>query len=97
MDLAGADTASPAARRLAAQRGAGLKGFVNTGMLLRAFDNDISALKGLLDKVADLPVVGQRAGRVEPDHGFPQLEDRPLSRANSPVTPSSCWTAPPPA
>ncbi len=63
-----------------------VKGKVNTGELLRAFDKGISVMKGLLGKVAGLPVVGSRAkAAIEMVEKVRKMADAQIGKALEPV------------
>jgi hypothetical protein len=63
-----------------------VKGKVNTGALLAAFDKGIGVLKALLGKVADIPVIGKRAkATIEMVEKVRRTADQHIGNALAPV------------
>jgi hypothetical protein len=63
-----------------------VRGQVNTGAVLQAFDKGIGVMKGLLGKVADLPIVGQRAkATIEMVDKVRRGADQHIGQALAPV------------
>jgi hypothetical protein len=63
-----------------------VKGKVNTAALLAAFDKGIGVMKGLLGKVADLPLVGKKAkATIEMVEKVRKIADKHISQALAPV------------